>query len=59
MGRLTEIIAALNKEAPLDKEHFSHLDVDNPKTRKEILDGRKERKKPRTLFDDQKEGDAL
>lgn len=52
MGRLTEIMAAVNSECPLDDEHFHHIAVDNEVTRKEIMDFRKELRKPKTLFDE-------
>ena len=55
MGRLTEIIAAINSEAPLDNEHFSRLDVTNPTVREEIMEARRQLRKnkrtQKTLFE--------
>ena len=55
MGRLTEIMAAINSEAPLNEENFFHLDVNNELIRAKIIDGRKKLKKNKkrvqNLFD--------
>ena len=45
MGRITEIIAAVNREMELNKENFFHLDVTDERIRESIISARKQLKK--------------
>jgi len=45
MGRITEAFSAINSDYPLDKGHYFHIDIEDKRTREDIVRLRKRHRK--------------